>query len=40
MNFREKKTLKYVQMALSKKSLNASFVTKYYRTVPLFNSYK
>ena len=41
MNFREKKIFKYVQMALpKKKNLNASFVMKYYRTVPLFNSYK
>ena len=42
MNVREKKILKYVQMALpkKKKNLNASFVMKYYNTVPLFNSCK
>ena len=37
MNFREKKIFKYFQMALPKKKLNASFVMKDYRTVPLFN---
>ena len=33
MTFRDEKIFKYVQMALPKKNLNASFVMKYYRTV-------